>query len=668
MGKRSSRSERKLCDENADSKPPAVQRSRIPEENEAVPLSPPPADDFRRPIQTPAAAGFIPRTRSATTRSSRSSSSRDRSRLALEELDDEDNDRPVKPPLRKLSTHPESSFALRVARSSPANQSSTTQPFPSSLETTQNAAGLSSRLETQLVKLPKISNKDEEADTRNDPWQSISSRPSLALSEGEVSMQSNTDSNVDEATACTLDFVLEERYAMGEKAPVAGKSTTQPQFPMSSRRGKMLNIEIEAEEDLLLDDSAAGILLSEKEQKQRPSWSSEDKGLSGQKLERPNGNHQTFVDNPSRTDSLSTVPDPPSLHQGDHYIQPGAFRVTSGGVPRSTDADSLISSTTSQVTSRTHQGPQLPFIEASLVEDDIKDNEFPSAPAPANYAASIAEFTQMTLATTATASPIVEAHPLDESRTIQAFFRSRKVIFVICLMTFTFVVLVLGTIYGVTGFENVMGASAPESNAQEPTNAPSDPGDLNLEYFVHVALPEYSRQALRRENSPQSKALAWLRNNTLLETYSLSRRLERFSLATFFFSTGGDRRWRSNSSWLSDDDECSWYSGNNESSVCGSEGYKELILGDNDLRGTLPLEVALLSSLEVLEMPRNILSGFLPTTLGDMSNLREMQLLDNYLSGTIPSQIGQLTGLEVFDLRKFITLRFLYLAQSLFAS
>jgi hypothetical protein len=132
MAKRSSRSERKLCDENADSKPPAVQRSRMPEENEAVPLSPSPVDDFRRPIQTPAAAGLVPRTRSATTRSSRSSSSRDRSRLALEELDDEDNDRPVKPPLRKLSTHPESSFALRVARSSPANQSSTTQPFPSS--------------------------------------------------------------------------------------------------------------------------------------------------------------------------------------------------------------------------------------------------------------------------------------------------------------------------------------------------------------------------------------------------------------------------------------------------------------------------------------------------------------------------------------------------------
>jgi hypothetical protein len=644
----------------------------MPEENEAVPLSPSPVDDFRRPIQTPAAAGLVPRTRSATTRSSRSSSSRDRSRLALEELDDEDNDRPVKPPLRKLSTHPESSFALRVARSSPANQSSTTQPFPSSLETTQNSADISSRWETQRVKFPQIYNKDEEADTRNGPWQSICSRPSLALSEGEVSMRSNTDSNVDEATACTLDLVLEKRYAMGENTPVAGRSTTQPQFPMSSRRGKMLNIEIDAEKGLLPDDSAAEILLSEKRQEQRPSCSNEDKGLlrvsaaSGQKLERPNGNHQTFVDNRSRTDSLSTVPDPPSLHQGDHYIQPGAFRVTSGGVPRSTDADSLISSTPSQVTSRTRQGP---FIEASLVEDHIKDDEFPSPSAPANYTVSIAEFTHMTAATTATASPIVEAHPLDESHTIRAFFRSRKVMFVICVMTSIFFVLVLGTVYGVTGFENIIGASAPESKAQEPTGAPSDPGDLNLEYFVHVALPEYSRQALRRESSPQSKALAWLRNNnTLLETYSLSRRLERFSLATFFFSTGGDRRWRSNSGWLSDDDECSWYSGNKELSVCGSGGYTELMLGDNNLRGTLPLEVALLSSLEVLEMPRNILTGFLPTTLGEMSSLREMKLFDNYLSGTVPSQIGQLTGLEVFDLGKFITLRVLYLAQSLFAS
>jgi hypothetical protein len=239
----------------------------------------------------------------------------------------------------------------------------------------------------------------------------------------------------------------------------------------------------------------------------------------------------------------------------------------------------------------------------------------------------LTHMTPMTAGTTTAATVIVEAQPLDESHTVRVFFRSRKVRMLMCMLSTLFIILALGTIYSVTGF--VFDKNADDPAAEDtylPTSAPTTLGDLELEYFVQVALADHTRQALRRENSPQSKALAWLRNNTDLESYPLSRRLQRFSLATFFYSTGGDRRWVDASGWLSDDDECTWNSGSNEPSICNKGEYEIWSMAKNDMRGTLPKEISMLSSLEILEMPVNIITGSLPSTIGEMTRLREIHL------------------------------------------
>jgi hypothetical protein len=360
----------------------------------------------------------------------------------------------------------------------------------------------------------------------------------------------------------------------------------------------------------------------------------------------------SLIDDSSHNDSVSTMmPEPPSLNKDGNYSQPGAFRMRSGEYARSTDADSLQSSihTLQTFTTTTLDGVKTnkpleqqhpPLIQASLVsdpvphdEDDDDDNyNCPAPPVLPNYEVSMGDLTHMThmtAGTTTTGTVIVEAHPLDESHTIRVFFRSRKVRMVMCMLSTLFLVLALGTIYAVTGFvfDN---KNADESSAAEdtflPTSAPTTPGDLELEYFVQVALPDHTRQALRSENSAQSKALAWLRNNTDLESYPLSRRLQRFSLATFYYSTGGDRRWVDDSRWLSDDDECTWYSRSNEPFICSEGEYEIWSIAKNDMRGILPKEISMLSSLEILEMPVNIITGSLPSTIGEMTTLREIHL------------------------------------------
>jgi hypothetical protein len=360
------------------------------------------------------------------------------------------------------------------------------------------------------------------------------------------------------------------------------------------------------------------------------------------------------TDECSISDTSSSVPPPPTLQQQRHFTQPGAFRMTRGKIRRSSDTNSLISaSTASQRMARTRHH----IIEASPIADRLPDDECPTPPPSMNYTTSMGTHdTYMTTATTTTANPVsvVEARPMDQSNTIRAFFRNRKVKFMICLLGSFCLILVLGMVYAFTGFG--LDDSEGSWTLSSPTQAPTSIGDSDLNYFRTVVLPEYTRQSLRYENSAQSKALAWLKNNTLIESYSLERRIQRFSLATFFYSTGGERRWEKKDGWLSDEDECTWYSGKEGGfSVCEDSFYKFLSLGNNQLRGTFPDELSLLSSLQILELPSNILTGSMPSTLAKLTNLREIRLYDNYLSGKIPSEIGdELDQLETFDIGEFM--------------
>jgi hypothetical protein len=100
--------------------------------------------------------------------------------------------------------------------------------------------------------------------------------------------------------------------------------------------------------------------------------------------------------------------------------------------------------------------------------------------------------------------------------------------------------------------------------------------------------------ALQTPLTPQNNALNWLANNTHLDSYLDAKKIQRYALATLFFSTNGTS-WNREDSSISDDDECGWY--NNEASLCTRGSIETLSLSENNLVGTIPNELALLSNL-----------------------------------------------------------------------
>jgi hypothetical protein len=162
-------------------------------------------------------------------------------------------------------------------------------------------------------------------------------------------------------------------------------------------------------------------------------------------------------------------------------------------------------------------------------------------------------------------------------------------------------------------------------------------------------------------SSPQVLAFEWMKADPTLSSYSDAQKIQRFTMATFFYSTGGDN-WAQNDGWVTLENECLWYSSSFRGSCDDSGNLLYLELNDNALSGTLPSELALLSNSlirllltgnslnETDQMPR--LSGSLPSELGQLTLLEVMSLNNNDISGSLPSQMGQLSLLSVLDLER----------------
>lgn len=101
--------------------------------------------------------------------------------------------------------------------------------------------------------------------------------------------------------------------------------------------------------------------------------------------------------------------------------------------------------------------------------------------------------------------------------------------------------------------------------------------------------------ALSNQGSPQFIAAKWLSEESLYQFYPDWKKLQRYAIATIYFSTGGDD-WFNTNGWLSDQDECEWYETRDEDDVCSSDGRFQVLYNQrNNLKGQLPAEIALLS-------------------------------------------------------------------------
>jgi hypothetical protein len=140
--------------------------------------------------------------------------------------------------------------------------------------------------------------------------------------------------------------------------------------------------------------------------------------------------------------------------------------------------------------------------------------------------------------------------------------------------------------------------TAPVSTTQDPTTpVPTTPVPTTQEEaFLNELLSPVSSddgEALRNTSTPPNKALEWLADDTNLESYSDETIIQRYALATLYYSTKGDS-WDDNTLWLDSVEECSgWF----ELSCTTSGTLTVLGLRWNNLEGTVPPEIGLLTSL-----------------------------------------------------------------------
>ena len=128
----------------------------------------------------------------------------------------------------------------------------------------------------------------------------------------------------------------------------------------------------------------------------------------------------------------------------------------------------------------------------------------------------------------------------------------------------------------------------------------------------------------------------------------------RTALEAIYQATNGDE-WLDNENWMNGGDPCNdveQWAGVICNTVDDPNTIMYLNLKENNLSGTIPSEIALLSDLRGLELDSNSLSGTIPSEIGRLSKLQVLLLDENSLEGDIPSEIGMLDDVWLLRLNE----------------
>ena len=190
------------------------------------------------------------------------------------------------------------------------------------------------------------------------------------------------------------------------------------------------------------------------------------------------------------------------------------------------------------------------------------------------------------------------------------------------------------------GSDEPSGVTDPDRTASTPTETPVSP--------TQTPTTPASGDASTATDAPEPAAATATAPPTATDTPvpatatappapARSDESDREALVALYNATDGEN-WSVSDNWLSDAPLGEWYG-----VITNDDGRViELELGENDLSGEIPAELANLSNLEKLYLHANGLSGEIPPELGSLSNLRWLFLGDNALSGEIPAELGSL--------------------------
>ncbi|CAB9506888.1 LRR receptor-like serine threonine-protein kinase At4g08850 [Seminavis robusta] len=211
-------------------------------------------------------------------------------------------------------------------------------------------------------------------------------------------------------------------------------------------------------------------------------------------------------------------------------------------------------------------------------------------------------------------------------------------------------------------------AVASSSSLVSSTSAPSSIED----YVLTLLNTETLQSILEDPHSSQAQAFRWLmEDGENLPYLSVERVQQKFALATLYYSTNGDS-WTTNSGWLDHSvHECEWFQAPDFAQkerlakiypgylseffppsepppkTCNENGlYQHFWLDHNNLVGSLPEELYMLTLLQTLSIGHNQLQGVLSPKIGQLTALEGFYPAGMIHEAALPSEIGLLTKLR----------------------
>jgi len=150
---------------------------------------------------------------------------------------------------------------------------------------------------------------------------------------------------------------------------------------------------------------------------------------------------------------------------------------------------------------------------------------------------------------------------------------------------------------------------------------------------------------------------------------SYSGLIQYFYLALVYFDTNGEE-WTNSSLWITNVTFCDWHGiecdahdivtslrlpsnnlrGTIPTEIARLRGLENLLFNDNHLSGTIPREIGTgLRRLLRLKISNNRITGSLPSEIGGLAKLIEMGLSSNQLTNSLPTEIGLLRSIQEFN-------------------
>jgi hypothetical protein len=178
------------------------------------------------------------------------------------------------------------------------------------------------------------------------------------------------------------------------------------------------------------------------------------------------------------------------------------------------------------------------------------------------------------------------------------------------------------------------------------------PQDAACEFImgsVDRFLPPQTRALINVPGTCQNWSREWLRTGKDIMEFQVERIRQRFAMALMYCEFNGDN-WLESELWVSDLHECDWYTMIGVDPCGRREQYQIIRNYGQQMRGTLPPEISMLSSLWEISLSDNLIEGTIPSDFYKLSELDTLSLSFNLFKGTIPEFMWEYEDMNYMDL------------------